>query len=185
MDLIDERTGLCLLRLARSAITARFSGRDLNDIRKEFDLVPPPRGVFVTLRRFARLRGCIGTFSPRGDLPETVVEMAVAALQDPRFTATPIGTAELSHIRIELSILSPLERITDPLAFERGRHGVYIRHGSASGCFLPEVGMDQGWDREMFLSELCRQKAGLPPRAWADKQAEIHIFTVQKFAEKP
>ena len=43
--------------------------------------------------------------------------------------------------------------------------------------------MDLGWDKEQFLSELCRQKAGLPARAWEDEQAEIHIFTVQKIVE--
>jgi AmmeMemoRadiSam system protein A len=143
------------------------------------------RGVFVTLRKAGRLRGCIGTFAPRADLPETVVEMAVAATRDPRFTAMPISSAEAKDIRIELSILSPLRRIEDPLDFELGRHGIHLRHGIAAGCFLPDVGTEQGWDKETFLSELCRQKAGLRPDAWRDPAVEIQVFTVQKFAERP
>ncbi|MFQ5502792.1 MAG: AmmeMemoRadiSam system protein A [Phycisphaerae bacterium] len=183
MDRIDEPTGLCLVRLARSAIAARISGGEDSVALEGFDPALGRRGVFVTLRKFGKLRGCIGTFFPSRDLPGTVVEMSVAATRDPRFTATPIGAAELNDIRIELSVLSPLTRITDPLSFERGRHGVYLRHGAASGCFLPDVGMDLGWDKEQFLSELCKQKAGLSARAWEDEQAEIHIFTVQKIVE--
>jgi len=184
MDLIDEPTGLHLLRLARSAIAARISGEEDSVDQMVGDPALGRRGVFVTLRKFGKLRGCIGTFSPHYDLPEMVVEMSVAATRDPRFTNRPISAAELNDIRIELSILSPLKRITDPLSFDRGRHGVYLRHGLASGCFLPDVGMDLGWDKEKFLSELCKQKAGLSARAWEDERAEIHIFTVQKILER-
>ncbi len=143
------------------------------------------RGVFVTLRKRGRLRGCIGTFTPRADLPETVVEMSASATRDPRFTAMPISPTEEKDIRIELSVLSPLRRIEDPLDFELGRHGIYLRHGIAAGCFLPEVGTESGWDKERFLSELCSQKAGLSPDAWRDRAVEIQVFTVQKFVEGP
>lgn len=185
MDAIDEQTGVRLLRTARSALVAQVVGERADTA----DDAPWPamsrRGVFVTLRKGRRLRGCIGTFAPHADLPETVVEMAIAATRDPRFTAMPISAAEVKDIRIELSILSPLTRIENPLDFELGRHGIHFRHGIAAGCFLPDVGAEQGWDQERFLSELCSQKAGLSPDAWQDPAAEIQVFTVQKFAESP
>lgn len=184
MATIDDNTGRGLLRLARKAVKAEISG-DRLDVGREGPWPPLERhGVFVTLRKSCRLRGCIGTFTPRNDLPETVKEMAEAATRDPRFVDTPISAAELKDIRIELSILSPLERISDPTSFELGRHGLYLKHGLATGCFLPDVGTEQGWDKETFLSELCRQKAGLSPVAWRDEQAEIYVFTVRKFSDE-
>ena len=182
MAQIDDQSGMRLVQLARAAVAAEVAGDDLPAPDPETWPIDARPGVFVTLRKQTLLRGCIGTFSPREDVPSTVVEMARAAARDPRFLATPICASEVSHLRIEVSLLSPLERIEDPLAFERGRHGLYLKHGSAAGCFLPEVGIEQGWDRETFLSELCRQKAGLPPQAWRDREAEISTFTVQKFA---
>jgi len=183
METISDETGARLLRVARSAIQAAVSG-GADALIDEKDWPALPRcGVFVTLRKSGKLRGCIGTFTPMSDLPQTVAQMARAATRDPRFTATPIGSEELHNIRIELSILSPLEHIADPLSFELGRHGVKIRYGMATGCFLPDVGADLGWDKETFLSELCRQKMGLSPDAWRDEQAEVSVFTVQKFAE--
>ncbi len=183
MEKIGEETGARLLRVARSAIQAVVLGVPDTSVDEQDWPAMARQGVFVTLRKSAKLRGCIGTFSPMSDLPQTVAEMARAATHDRRFTATPIGAGELQGIRIELSVLSPLECIADPLSFELGRHGVKINHGLATGCFLPDVGANLGWDKKTFLSELCRQKMGLSPDAWRDKQAEVSVFTVQKFAE--
>ena len=187
MEKIGEETGARLLRVARSAIQATVlagpdAPPDAHPVEEDWPVMAP-QGVFVTLRKSNKLRGCIGTFSPMSGLAQTVAEMARAATRDPRFTTTPIAARELQDIRIELSVLSPLERIADPLSFELGRCGVQIRHGSATGCFLPDVGAAQGWDQKTFLSELCRQKMGLSPDAWRDEQAEVYVFTVQKFAE--
>lgn len=183
MEMIGDKTGARLLRVARSAIQATvLAGPDAPVDERDWPAMAR-QGVFVTLRKSGKLRGCIGTFTPMSDLPQTVAEMARAATRDPRFTVTPIGAGELQDIRIELSILSPLERIADPLSFELGRHGVKICHGLATGCFLPDVGANLGWDKKAFLSELCRQKMHLAPEAWRDEQAEVSVFTVQKFAE--
>lgn len=180
MEVIDDHTGVGLLRTARNAITTKISGQLPSETPP---LTIARRGVFVTLRKGDQLRGCIGTFTPNADLPETVAEMARAATQDPRFVNTPISASELKDIRIELSILSPLEQIEDPLSFELRRHGIHLKQGKATGCFLPDVGANLGWDKETFLSELCRQKAGLPPDAWRSDQTAVFRFTVQKFVE--
>lgn len=182
MTELDWATGGRLLRRARAAIQRHICGHsEILDSNPWPDM--PDAGVFVTLRKFERLRGCIGTFEPRGGLLDSVDAMAVAATEDPRFRSTPISSAELKDLTIELSILSPRRRIDDLMEFEFGRHGVYIRNGYAAGCFLPDVGQDNGWNREQFLSELCRQKAGLSPDAWRDPRTEIYVFTVQKFRD--
>jgi AmmeMemoRadiSam system protein A len=139
-------------------------------------------GAFVTLHIHGRLRGCIGMIVPTGDpLWRVVRDMAIAAAtQDKRFD--PISVDELDEVDYEISVLSAPEKIDNWQDIELGRHGVIIRKGLRSGVFLPQVAVETGWDLEEFLSQLCYQKAGLPPDCYKkDNKAEISIFTAQIF----
>lgn len=189
---LDDFTRRRLLRIARSAIETAV----LNGGRGDPAFVPPgqppddadlsalPRcGVFVTLRKGERLRGCIGTFDALEDLLPTLRRIAVAAAQDPRFRATPISARELAEISIEISLLSPMRRLANPMDLVLGRDGIYIRRGSRSGCFLPDVAAEQGWDKAEFLSQCCAHKAGLPPDAWRSAETEVSVFSVEKFGD--
>jgi AmmeMemoRadiSam system protein A len=140
-------------------------------------------GVFVTLRVAGCLRGCIGTFEATDALPALIARMTLAAANDPRFANHPLSARELPDLRIELSLLSPLERIADPLDFELGRHGIYLRHGTHVGCFLPSVAIEHGWSKEILLAQCCAQKAGLVDDAWRDPDAAVFRFTVDKIVE--
>jgi AmmeMemoRadiSam system protein A len=133
----------------------------------------------VTLRKGKRLRGCIGYVEALKPLYSTVRECAVAAaLQDPRFD--PLSPEELPGLRIEISVLSPLEDI-QPEQVAVGRHGLLISQGLRRGLLLPQVPLEWNWDREHFLEETC-MKAGLPPDAWREG-ARIQAFTAQVFEE--
>jgi AmmeMemoRadiSam system protein A len=69
-------------------------------------------GAFVTLKENGELRGCIGQMQADIPLYRLVQKMAVAAaMQDPRFPR--LRPEELSKVSIEISVLSPLQRITD------------------------------------------------------------------------
>jgi AmmeMemoRadiSam system protein A len=180
---MDEAQRQALLRLARESIESHLAGRPL----------PPaaPRaepeafgGAFVTLKNAGRLRGCIGRFDPDTGLAETVQRMALSALGDPRFQDIPVTAEEMPRIDIEISVLSPMERTGDPLSLQPGVHGIYIRRGYRSGCFLPQVASEQGWNAEQFLSRCCASKAGLPPDAWRDPETEVCLFTAEVFGEK-
>ena len=59
---------------------------------------------------------------------------------------------------IEISVLSPREKIDDPLAIELGVHGIYVQKGGRSGCFLPQVATEHNMSKEQFLSECCAGK---------------------------
>lgn len=183
MSSLDESTKERLLKIARSAIAADLFGADGPSPREGADELPS-RGVFVTLRKFGHLRGCIGTFSPREGLAQTVQVMAASAARDPRFLQMPISASEMKDLSIEISVLSPLEPIADPLTLELGVHGIYIRRGHQSGCFLPDVATERGWDAPAFLSNCCEQKAGLAPDAWRGSDTEVFVFTVEKIHEK-
>jgi len=60
---------------------------------------------------------------------------------------------------------------------------VIVKKGSRSGLFLPQVAEETGWSKEEFLSNLCMEKAGLPPDAWKNKDTELFVFTVYNFSE--
>ena len=103
-----------------------------------------------------------------------------AAVKDYRFS--PLQEDELDEIDIEISALTPLEKIDDINQIKVGEHGLYISRSPYSGLLLPQVATEYGWNRETFLAQTCR-KAGLPEDAWK-KGADIYIFSAQIFGEK-
>ncbi len=140
------------------------------------------RAVFVTLHKDGNLRGCIGHMHAQMSLDKAVIEMATAsAFEDPRFP--PVQKEELAKIEIEISVLSPMERITDYKKIRMGIDGVWIKKGFRSGVYLPQVAIETGWDRETFLRSLCSSKAGLSADAYKDPDTEIYIYQVEKFSE--
>jgi len=138
------------------------------------------RGVFVTLHVAKRLRGCIGVIEAKEPMGEAVAHCAQsAALEDPRFSR--MQPADLPALKIEVSLLSPLEPIR-PEDVEIGRHGLLIEQGLHRGLLLPQVAVEHKLDRECFLRETCH-KAGLPPDAWRAHDARLFAFTCEVFAD--
>jgi len=177
-----------LLRLARDVLGEFLkTGKSALD-ESRYDLtevLKRPGAAFVTLKNHGRLRGCIGTFLPRAPLYQTVAEMARAAAQDFRFRGNPVTPAELGDIDIEISVLTPLEKVGDPLKeIELGRHGIYIAGEGRSGCFLPQVAAETGWSKEEFLSQCAAGKAGLAPDAWKRPGVTVYRFEAHVFGEK-
>lgn len=171
-----------LLEIARRSIeTYLKTGKKLTLTETDPALLKE-MGAFVTLHERGELRGCIGNLVAKSPLYLTVRDMAVeAAVGDPRFSS--LGLLELKNIDIEISVLSPLERVNSAESIELGKHGVLVRKGFNSGVFLPQVAVETGWSKEEFLSNLCSHKAGLPPEAWKDKSTEIYIFSAEVFSE--
>jgi AmmeMemoRadiSam system protein A len=115
-------------------------------------------------------------------LEKTVRVMAgEAAFGDPRFP--PLGRDEWPGCDIEISALSPMELCRDYRSVEVGVHGLYLILRGRSGVLLPQVPVEQGWDREEYLDYIC-VKAGLPPDSFADPEARLFIFTAIVFGEK-
>jgi len=138
-----------------------------------------PGAAFVTLKKNRRLRGCIGYTEAVAPLFKVVQECVVAAAtEDPRFT--PVSPEELPSILLEISVLTPLVPIR-PEEVVVGRHGLCVSQGKTRGLLLPQVPVEQGWDRETFLDQTCA-KAGLPPSAWRHG-ATLQGFTAEVFGE--
>lgn len=140
-------------------------------------------GAFVTLHtKDGKLRGCIGHMESKEPLYKTVQEMAIAsATADPRFSSLTIN--ELKDVIIEISVLSPLKKVSSIDEIELGKHGVLVKRGFNSGVFLPQVAIETGWNLEEFLNNLCSHKAGFSEDAWKDKKTELYVFTAQIFSE--
>lgn len=139
-------------------------------------------GVFVTLHKLGRLRGCMGILDPKMPLVDAVRDAAVsAASRDPRFPS--VSPDELAHIEVEVSIMSHPHPMRDLDELQIGRHGVLVRRGMQRGLFLPQVAVDHHLDKEAFLSRCCSEKAGLPADAWKDPSTEVLIFTTEVFRE--
>ena len=136
-------------------------------------------GAFVTLQIDGRLRGCIGRLTAKRSLAETVSEMAAAAAtKDPRFP--PVRSEEAPLLEVEISVLSPLRRISDMSQIRVGTHGIFIRNGHRSGVLLPQVAAEHNWGRVQFLEQTCF-KARLAKDAWKDPDSEVYIFSAEVF----
>lgn len=136
-------------------------------------------GVFVSVYSGKELKGCIGTFCEDELLTKNTEQMAIsAAFLDSRFGS--LSEQQLSEMTIEISVLSPRERIQDPSQIELGKHGIIIEKGSCRGTFLPQVAIRQGWNREEFLGNCSKYKAGIGWDGW--RTAEIYTYEASVFS---
>ena len=193
-----------LLKIARAAIETgihnqpgiRFPGRSdqqasprLSNPTMEYEVGGAPRepllrhqGAFVTIRIRGQLRGCIGYIESPMPLMAVVAEAAAkAAFEDPRFP--PLSSAEYPNSTIEISVLSELSPLGSPEEIEVGVHGLLVESGEHRGLLLPQVALEQGWDRTAFLSALAR-KAGLPAVTWDDGCTKVFSFRAEIVQEE-
>jgi uncharacterized protein len=166
-----------LLTLARESLRSHLAGEPQQT--KSPDL--PHRGLFVTLRTAAgELRGCIGHVTARCALDRAICTLTPSAAKDQRFA--PVRKEDEADIRIELSVLTPLQKVEDLDEILVGRDGLVVTLGVSSGLLLPKVASERGWDRDEFLSATCH-KAGLPMDCWRTGDLEISRFQCQVFSE--
>lgn len=170
-----------LLRIARETLEMYLADRDLPTYQVTEPGLLQRAAAFVTLHRLdGELRGCIGRLETSDPLYRVVQECAIsAATRDFRFR--PVTLQELPLLTIEISVLSPFRRVTDPEQIEVGKHGLLIHRGFHTGLLLPQVATERGWNRDEFLRAVC-MKAGLPSDAW--RQAELSIFSAEVFSER-
>lgn len=142
-----------------------------------------PGASFVTLHRFAQLRGCIGSLEPHRPLAIDVAQNAFsAAFRDPRFP--PLSQDELEGLTLEISVLGRPEAMIfsseqDLLRQLRpGVDGLILELDGRRGTFLPSV-----WESLPQPAEFVRQlklKAGLPAHYWSD-DIRVSRYTTESF----
>lgn len=167
-----------LVALAREAITSQITGCPAKTLEIALDNFLQKLGCFVTIKVDNKLRGCIGNLISDKPLYLLVQEMAVAAAtKDPRFY--PMKKKDLDNFDLEISVLSPLHKIENIEEIQVGAHGIYLDKDSHRGVLLPQVAIEYGWDRTVFLNQTCI-KAGLPSDGWKEG-ADIYIFSAEVF----
>lgn len=172
-----------LLKIARTTLEQYIRNNKIPEINTSgfSELLKTPCGAFVTLNEDRVLRGCVGTFNAADPLYKVVQQMAIASsTQDNRFP--PVDPKEISKIAIEISVLSPLKKISSIDDIVLGRDGIYIIKGNRSGTFLPQVATGTGWSKEDFLGHCSRDKAGLAWDGW--KTADIYTYQAVVFGEE-
>jgi len=176
---LTEEEKRFLKRVAGKSIENAVKGARFPDLSSPTAQLSEKRGVFVTLKIDDHLRGCIGYLQALKPLADAVREMAkAAAIDDGRFN--PVTPDEIEQLEIEITVLSPLVKVDNPDEILIGRDGIFIRSGFQSGVLLPQVAVEQDWDRDAFLTETCL-KAGLTPEAWRDPEIEIYRFSAVIF----
>ncbi len=115
-------------------------------------------GVFVSIKKEGRLRGCIGTIQAvQTSVAEEIIENAVsAASKDPRFP--PIEPEELDKLTISVDVLGDMETIDSPDQLDVKRYGVVVSRGYRRGLLLPNL---EGVDTVEEQIAIAKQKAGI------------------------
>jgi len=181
-DWLDENAQKEALEIARKTLEEYLTSGKIPEISPKNPSLLKNLGAFVTLRKKGELRGCIGEFEPKEPLYRVIQRMAIAAAtEDPRFS--PVTAQELGEIKIEISVMTPKRKIENWEEIELGKHGVVVQKGFRSGTFLPQVATETGWNLEEFLSQLCWQKAGLPPDCYKEPSTNLYVFEAQVFEE--
>ena len=118
-------------------------------------------GVFVSLHKNGRLRGCIGTISPtRPNIAHEIIQNAVSAgLSDTRFEQ--VEEAELPYLTYKVDVLSAPEAISSPKELDVKRYGVIVTSGYKRGLLLPNL---DGIDTVEEQIAIARKKAGISER---------------------
>lgn len=155
----------------RSYITKKVTPKLPNDILEKF---PDKRGVFVSIKKHGRLRGCIGTIEPTKDnVAEEVIHNAISAsTDDPRFPS--IAPDELDDLTISVDVLSPLEKVTEPSQLDPKKYGISVSRALKRGVLLPDL---EGINTVEEQLRIAKSKGGIEP----DEEIEIQRFEVKRY----
>ena len=187
---IEFEEGAYLVRIARRAIETYLLDGSRIKVDPPYKVLKSNFGVFVTLNLYPKglLRGCIGYPEPILPLYKATIEAAIAAAtEDPRFP--PLSIGELSSVVVEVSILSPPEKIIVdsreklPEKVVIGKHGLIVRSGWFGGLLLPQVAVEYGWNSKEFLDQTCI-KAGMQSGCWLREDVDVYRFSARIFKEE-
>ena len=169
-----------LLELARNTIKKRLLP-NVDSVSVDKSQFEGFQGAFVSVHVDKDLRGCIGYIIGFQPLYKTIEDLALAAaFNDSRFN--PISVDEVDKVDIEISILSEPAQIEDVSQIVVGKHGVILTYGAHKGLLLPQVAVEQGWNRDEFFYHVCL-KAGVNPKFVEKENCLIQVFEAEVFSE--
>lgn len=164
-----------LVQLARKTIETYLKEDRVIDPPKELTPEMKERaGVFVSLHRHGRLRGCIGTFAPTTEnVAQEIIRNAIeSSTRDPRFP--PLTEEELEDLEISVDVLSEPEPVKSIEELDAKKYGVIVKSGWRRGLLLPDL---EGVDTPEQQIAICRRKAGIGE----DEPIELFRFKVKRY----
>ena len=148
------------VKLARYSVENYIKTGKMAEMPKNLpeDMLSRKAGVFVSLKKHGKLRGCIGTISPvMKNIAGEILRNAIsAAFEDPRFD--PLEVSELPEIVYSVDVLSPSEPVDSMDSLDSERYGVIVVSGYKRGLLLPNL---EGVDTPEQQVEIARRKAGI------------------------
>ena len=148
------------VRLARETVESWVLERKTPEVPEwaAEEMLKNRAGVFVSIHKDGRLRGCIGTFLPtRENIAREIISNAVSAsTRDPRFDA--VRPEELDKLEINVDVLSAPEKIRGKEELDVKRYGVIVSSGSKRGLLLPDL---DGVDTVEEQIDIARRKGGI------------------------
>jgi len=137
------------------------------------ELLNEKAGAFVSIHKFGRLRGCIGTILPTtGSLAEEIIRNAVSAVsEDNRFD--PVEEEELPWLDINVDVLTPPERISSESELDVKKYGVIVECGYKRGLLLPDL---DGVDTVEQQISIAMRKGHIAPGSSID----LYRFEVKR-----
>lgn len=131
-------------------------------------------GVFVSIKKFGQLRGCIGTVSPtRSNIAEEIIYNALSAgLEDPRFP--PVKVEELPYLEYSVDVLEEPEPVSSLEELNPRVYGVIVSSGRRKGLLLPDL---EGIDTAEEQVAIAKRKAGIGP----NEPCRLERFRVTRY----
>ena len=138
------------------------------------EMINQKAGVFVSLKKFGDLRGCIGTFMPtQENIAQEIIKNAIsAAVDDPRFS--PVNVSELEDLSISVDVLSAPEEVKDISQLDPKKYGVIVSSGYKKGLLLPDL---EGVDTVKYQIDIAKRKAGIYP----GEKVKLYRFEVKRY----
>ena len=169
-----------ILGYVRALLKARLTAGSEPKLELPREIMEQKRGIFVTLKRQGRLRGCIGHILGYEPLKESIREMTLAAaFEDPRFP--PLTLKELADLEVHVSLLTEPVPIKSYKDIRIGTDGIIVTHGWKKGVYLPEVATETGWDAKAFFESCALEKAGITEQELPE--AGIEVFQTEGFED--
>ncbi len=173
------------MKAKKESAYVRLARETIENYIKQGKIITPPlglpeeminqkAGVFVSLKKFGDLRGCIGTFMPtQENIAQEITKNAIsAAVDDPRFS--PVNFSELEDLSISVDVLSAPEEVKDISQLDPKKYGVIVSSGYKKGLLLPDL---EGVDTVEYQIDIAKRKAGIYP----GEKVKLYRFEVKRY----
>jgi MEMO1 family protein len=163
-----------IVQLAKKAVESYVKEGEFVKAEEITPEMEQTAGVFVSIHKQGKLRGCIGTFEPmQSTVADEIVQNAIsAATRDPRFNA--VNASELDDLDYSVDVLTPPEEVTDRSQLDTKKYGLIVQCGYRRGLLLPDL---EGVDTTEFQESICRQKGGISP----SEPVKLFRFQVKRY----